>query len=153
MVDDFSGVTRAKVRANVDRSGGERESKRTVVRAGGTGDRTMIGFRTSALVVVSLSLGLLAADPARAASLQKLNQSDWWLGVSGLPSYVNMYIYVPDGPATKPPIVVAPHHCQGTGTGTYGEMSSLVSLANTAGFIMIFPEATGQNCWDAGSTR
>ena len=32
-------------------------------------------------------------------------------------------------------------------------MSSLVSIANTNGFIMIFPEATGENCWDAGSTR
>ena len=85
--------------------------------------------------------------------MQKVNQSDWWAGVTGLPSYVNMYIYVPDRPATKPPIVVAPHHCQGTGQGTYSEMSSLVSIADTNGFIMIFPEATGQNCWDAGSTR
>ena len=102
---------------------------------------------------VSLSVGLLAAAPARAASLQKVNQSEWWAGVSGLPSYVNMYIYVPDKLAAKPPIVVAPHHCQGTGTGTYSEMSSLVSIANKNGFIMIFPEATGQNCWDAGSAR
>ena len=97
--------------------------------------------------------GLLAAAPARAASLQKVSQSEWGAGVSGLPSYVNMYIYVPDTPAAKPPIVVAPHHCQGTGTGTYSEMSSLVSIANKTGFIIIFPEATGENCWDAGSTR
>lgn len=99
----------------------------------------------------SLSLALLAALPARGASLQKVNQSEW--GVDGLPSYVNMYIYVPDKLATKPPIVVAPHHCQGSGPGTFSEMSSLVSIADTSGFIMIFPEATGQNCWDAGSTR
>jgi poly(hydroxyalkanoate) depolymerase family esterase len=85
--------------------------------------------------------------------LQKINQADWWAGVSALPSYVNMYIYVPDTLAAKPPIVVAPHHCQGTGTGTYGEMSSLVTIANKNGFIIIFPEATGENCWDAGSTR
>jgi len=64
-----------------------------------------------------------------------------------------MYIYVPDQLLAKPPIVVAPHHCQGTGPGTFNEMSSLVSIANNNGFIMIFPEATGQNCWDAGSTR
>jgi poly(hydroxyalkanoate) depolymerase family esterase len=110
-------------------------------------------FRGQLLALASLASGLLAPASARAASLQKVNQTDWWAGVSGLPSYVNMYIYVPDRPATKPPIVVAPHHCQGTGTGTYGEMSSLVSIANNTGFIMIFPEATGQNCWDAGSTR
>ncbi|MDC0677410.1 extracellular catalytic domain type 1 short-chain-length polyhydroxyalkanoate depolymerase [Sorangium atrum] len=104
-----------------------------------------------ALGFASLSLALLFALPARGASLQKVNQSEW--GTDGLPSYVNMYIYVPDKLATKPPIVVAPHHCQGNGQGTFSEMSSLVSIANTSGFIMIFPEATGQNCWDAGSTR
>ena len=110
-------------------------------------------YRNHALVLASIPLGLLVAVPADAASLQKVAQSDWWAGVTGLPSYVNMYIYVPDKLATKPPAVVAPHHCQGTGSGTYSEMSSLVSIANTNGFIMIFPEATGQNCWDAGSTR
>ena len=109
--------------------------------------------RRYALVALSLLIGLLGAGPARAASLQKVSQSEWGAGVSGLPSYVNMYVYVPDVPAAKPPIVVAPHHCQGTGTGTYGEMSSLVSIANKTGFIIVFPEATGQNCWDAGSTR
>jgi poly(hydroxyalkanoate) depolymerase family esterase len=109
--------------------------------------------RRHALAFAAFAFVLLAPVSARAASLQKLNQSEWWAGVSGLPSYVNMYIYVPDTPATKPPIVVAPHHCQGTGMGTFSEMSSLVSIANRNGFIMIFPEATGQNCWDAGSTR
>jgi poly(hydroxyalkanoate) depolymerase family esterase len=97
--------------------------------------------------------GLVTAAPAHAASMQKVNQSDWWAGVSGLPSYVNMYIYVPDKVATTPPIVVAPHHCGGTASSTYSEMSSLVSIANTNGFIMVIPEATGQNCWDVGSSR
>lgn len=108
-------------------------------------------FQRHILGLASLSSALLAALPARGASLQEVNQSEW--GADGLPSYVNMYIYVPDRLATRPPIVVAPHHCQGTGPGTFSEMSSLVSIANTSGFIMIFPEATGQNCWDAGSTR
>ncbi|KYF98489.1 esterase, partial [Sorangium cellulosum] len=108
-------------------------------------------FKIHVLGLASLSLALLAAPPARGASLQKVNQGEW--GVDGLPGYVNMYIYVPDELATKPPIVVAPHHCQGNGPGTFSEMSNLVSIANTSGFIMIFPEATGQNCWDAGSTR
>ncbi|WP_437779279.1 extracellular catalytic domain type 1 short-chain-length polyhydroxyalkanoate depolymerase [Sorangium sp. So ce1097] len=108
-------------------------------------------FQRHILGLASLSSALLAALPARGASLQQVNQSEW--RADGLPSYVNMYIYVPDRLAAKPPIVVAPHHCQGTGPGTFSEMSSLVSIANTSGFIMIFPEATGQNCWDAGSTR
>jgi poly(hydroxyalkanoate) depolymerase family esterase len=85
--------------------------------------------------------------------LQQVAQSEWWGGESGLPGYVNMFLYVPDRQAAVPPVVVAPHHCQGTGPGTFGEMSSLVSLADQNGFILIFPEATGQNCWDAGSAR
>ncbi|MBN1607882.1 MAG: prolyl oligopeptidase family serine peptidase [Polyangiaceae bacterium] len=110
-------------------------------------------YRDRFLAGVSILVGLLAAVPAGAASLQKIAQSEWWAGVSGLPSYVNMYLYVPDTPASKPPIVVVPHHCQGDGTSSYNESKSLVSLADRNGFIMIFPEATGQNCWDAGSDR
>ncbi|MBN2195447.1 MAG: prolyl oligopeptidase family serine peptidase [Polyangiaceae bacterium] len=110
-------------------------------------------YRHHLLAGASIGVGLLIGAPTRAASLMEVDQSDWWAGVSGLPSYVNMYLYVPESRATHPPIVVAPHHCQGTGPGTYSEMSSLVSLADQKGFIMIFPEATGQNCWDAGSER
>src|SRR6187399_1770020 len=100
-----------------------------------------------------VGVGLLMATSARAASLQEVEQNVWWQDVAGLPSYVNMYLYVPDQLADSPPIVVAPHHCQGNGPGTFSEMSSLVTLADQNGFIMIFPEATGQNCWDAGSDR
>jgi poly(hydroxyalkanoate) depolymerase family esterase len=82
-----------------------------------------------------------------------VNQSDWQGGVT-LPSYVNMYLYVPDKLSAKPPILVASHHCQGTGTTTYNETkSTLVPLADSIGFIMIFPEATGHNCWDVGSAK
>lgn len=109
--------------------------------------------RTCTIGGVALALGLLLARSADAASLQKVNQSDWWAGASGLPSYVNMYTYVPAQLATKPPLVVAPHHCQGTAQSTFSEMSTLVSIADKTGFILIFPEATGENCWDAGSTR
>jgi acetylxylan esterase len=99
----------------------------------------------------ALSVATLVA-PARAATSQKVDQSVW--GVSGLPSYVNMYVYVPDKLATKPPIVVASHHCQGTAASTYSETkSSFVSLADKNGFIVIFPEATGHNCWDVGSAK
>jgi acetylxylan esterase len=98
-------------------------------------------------------VGLLVAAPAGAASMQKVDQSDWWAGATGLPSYVNMYLYVPDQLATRPPIVVVPHHCQGDAQSSNSESASLRSLADKNGFIMIFPEATGQNCWDAGSDR
>jgi len=101
----------------------------------------------------ALVLCVLGMPDAEAATLQKVNQSDWQAGVSGLPSYVNMYAYVPATLAAKPPIVVAPHHCQGTAQSTFSEMTSLVTIADKTGFIMIMPEATGENCWDAGSTR
>ena len=96
---------------------------------------------------------LFVAKAASAASMQKVDQATWWAGVTGLPSYVNMYIYVPDAPAAKPPIVVVPHHCQGSASSTNSEIASLYTVANQTGFIVIIPEATGENCWDAGSTR
>ncbi len=103
--------------------------------------------------VASVSFGLLAAVSAQAAELQKVTQSDWQGGVS-LPSYMNMYLYVPDNLATKPPILVASHHCQGTGTTTYNETkSTFVSQADKNGYIIIYPEATGHNCWDVGSAK
>ncbi|HEY5957595.1 MAG TPA: PHB depolymerase family esterase, partial [Polyangiaceae bacterium] len=102
--------------------------------------------------LVIASVGFLFGAQAHAAAT-KVNQSDWWGGITGFPSYVNMYIHVPSSLATNPPIVVAPHHCGGDGPTTFSEMSSLVSIANSNGFLMIFPEATGQNCWDAGSDR
>ena len=107
--------------------------------------------RAHFLSLACLLAAVFAAAPVRAASLQKVSASDW--GIQGLPSYVNMYIYVPDKQAVKPPILVGSHHCGGTGPGTYSEMSSLVSLADKTGFIMIFPEATGHNCWDVGSSK
>jgi len=94
----------------------------------------------------------LSAPRVHAATSQKVEQSVW--GVSGLPTYVNMYIYVPDNLAAKPPILVASHHCQGTAASTYSETkSSFVPLADKNGFIIIFPEATGHNCWDVGSAK
>ena len=113
----------------------------------------MSRYRHHLLCSGSLVAALLATAPLHAASLTQVPQSEWQDGVSGLPAHVNMFLYVPDQRATKPPVVVAPHHCQGTGPGTFDEMSSLVSRADESGFILIFPEATGQNCWDAGSDR
>ncbi|HET7539145.1 MAG TPA: PHB depolymerase family esterase [Polyangiaceae bacterium] len=105
-----------------------------------------------ALISAALLAGASLCAHAGAASSQKVEQSVW--GVSGLPSYVNMYIYVPDKLSAKPPILVASHHCQGTAASTYSETkSSFVSLADKNGFIIIFPEATGHNCWDVGSAK
>jgi len=91
---------------------------------------------------------MLVAVPAQAASLQQVS-SGWAIGV---PSYVTMYIYVPDKLASPPPIVVASHYCGGNATAMFSNASSIVSVANQRGFIMIFPQTTN-NCWDVGSTQ
>lgn len=113
----------------------------------------MNACRSGLVHAAPLSLCLLASVSSHAASLTKVNQSEWQGGVA-LPSYVNMYVYVPDNRATKPPILVASHHCQGTGTTTYNETkSTFVSQADKNGYIIVFPEATGHNCWDVGSAK
>jgi poly(hydroxyalkanoate) depolymerase family esterase len=94
---------------------------------------------------------LFASVPARAASVTKVDRGTW--GATGVPSYVNMYIYVPAQLATNPPIVVACHSC---GTPVSGYVSSITGIqagADKAGFVLILPEATNQNCWDVGSTK
>src|SRR5262245_35432935 len=102
--------------------------------------------------VPAVICGLALSFRAQAATLQAVGQSTW--GTAGLPAYVNMYIYVPDRLAARPPILVASHHCQGTGPGTFNETrSSLVPLADRNGFIIVYPEATGHNCWDVGSAK
>lgn len=110
-------------------------------------------YQLQASAVASLFLGLLLAAPVHAGTYAKVDQSTWWAGVTGLPSYVNMYSYVPSTVASKPPIVVYCHHCQGDAASSHSSMSGLEKLADTNGFLIIYPEATGENCWDAGSVR
>jgi poly(hydroxyalkanoate) depolymerase family esterase len=109
--------------------------------------------RTRVLAATLISLGLLVAAPALGGTYGKVNQSDWTQGSTGLPTYVNMYSFVPSTVATKPPIVVYLHHCQGNAASSHSSMSGLESIADKNGFLIIYPEATGENCWDAGSKR
>ena len=104
-------------------------------------------YRHHAITTSSIVLGLLLAAPAGAASLQQVN--DW--GASGVPSYVKMYIYVPDKLATKPPILVSAHSCGSTATGQMGNIPKIKAAADANGFILILPDNPGQNCWDVGA--
>src|SRR6478752_9170862 len=104
-------------------------------------------YRNRVLTLTSVVLGLLVAAPAGAASLTQVN--DW--GASGVPSYVKMYIYVPDRLATKPPIVVSAHSCGSTATGQMGNIPKFKAAADANGFILILPDNPGQNCWDVGA--
>src|SRR5580693_8663921 len=99
-------------------------------------------------MLMATTSGMLVAVPAQAASLQQVT-GGW---ASGVPGYVSMYIYVPDKLASPPPIVVASHYCGGNATAMFNNASSIVSVANQRGFIMIFPQ-TSNNCWDVGSTK
>jgi poly(hydroxyalkanoate) depolymerase family esterase len=107
--------------------------------------------RKIALTVGSLlGLALLAPLPARAASLTMVPRSTW--GATNVPSYMQMYIYVPDKLATKPPIYVSCHSCGSTATGQIGNIPVAKAAADQYGFILVLPDNPGQNCWDVGTT-
>ena len=103
--------------------------------------------------VALCAVGSLWARGADAASLQMV--SNW--GASGVPSYISMYVYVPDKPATNPPswssrttAAAAPLPCSAR-----RKAGGIVSAADKYGFIMIFPQTTNAassaKCWDVGS--
>jgi poly(hydroxyalkanoate) depolymerase family esterase len=99
-----------------------------------------------------LAASVLRVEPAEAASLQAVATSAWSAG--NVPTYISMYIYVPDKVATNPPILVVSHYCGGTASGVFGEAQGggIVSAADTNGFIMIYPQTTGNSvCWDVSS--
>ena len=108
-------------------------------------------FRAHVLAAASLSLGVLAPARGFAASLVQVTKSDW-AGSVKLPSYMQMYIYVPDKLATKPPIMVSSHSCGSTATGQIGNIPLSKAAADKNGFILILPDNPGQNCWDVGTT-
>jgi len=89
----------------------------------------------------------VAGTPAKAASLVQVTS------FGNNPSNNKMYIYVPNNVQANPPILVALHQCTGTGPGFFGS-TAFASLADTYGFIVIYPDAnrSGQ-CWDVSSTQ
>jgi poly(hydroxyalkanoate) depolymerase family esterase len=97
-----------------------------------------------------MSAAILATARAEAASLQRV--ANW--GASGVPATASMYIYVPDRPATKPPILVLSHYCGGTASNVFGQAQTggIVRAADMYGFIIVVPQ-TSNNCWDVGSTK
>ena len=99
--------------------------------------------------VLAAALGLAAARSANAASLQQV--SNW--GVSGLPSDVTMYIYVPNNVATNPPILTLIHYCGGTASAVFGQAQGggIVSAADQYGFIIVAPSSG--RCWDVQSNK
>src|SRR5215212_9230544 len=107
-------------------------------------------YRTYGIAIASISLALLAAAPAQAASLTMVPRATW--GATGVPSYMQMYIYVPDQVATKPPIYISCHSCGSTATGQISNIPMAKARADAQGFILLLPDNPGQNCWDVGTT-
>jgi len=104
------------------------------------------------LAIASISLGLLAAAPARAASLTMVPRATWG-PTSSVPSYMQMYIYVPDKLAAKPPILVSSHSCGSTASGQMGNIPKIKAAADANGFILILPDSSPmRNCWDVGTS-
>lgn len=86
---------------------------------------------------------------ANAASLKQV--SNW--GVSGLPSDVSMYIYVPDKVVTHPPVLTLVHYCGGTAQAVFGQAQGggIVKAADQYGFIIVVPSSG--RCWDIVSNK
>ncbi|KAF7940583.1 uncharacterized protein EAE98_000710 [Botrytis deweyae] len=67
------------------------------------------------------------------------------------PTAAGMYIYVPTTKKALAPIIVAIHHCQGTGSGYFGE-TKYAQYADTYGYIVIYPNSPSSGgCWDVSS--
>jgi acetylxylan esterase len=98
---------------------------------------------------VTATLTLAWAPAARGASLQQV--SGW--AISGFPSDVSMYIYVPDNVAANPPILTLIHYCGGTASAVFGQAQGggIVNAADQHGFIMVVPSSG--RCWDVVSNK
>lgn len=74
-------------------------------------------------------------------------------GFPGQPTKAVMYTYVPKSYKAGNPVLVAIHHCQGTGPGYFGEYPDWPKAADQKGFLAIFPSSPGDNgsCWDVSS--
>jgi len=94
-------------------------------------------------------LGLIAAAPASAASLQWV--PDW--GANGVPTNLSMYVYVPDRVVPNPPILVLLHSSSGGASGVFAEAQAggMVAAADQYGFILVVPQRP--DCWDANSPQ
>lgn len=104
-------------------------------------------FFSSASAVLAL-VGAISASPVEIEKRAALQQVT---GFGSNPSNTKMFIYVPDKLAAKPAVVVAIHHCQGTGR-SYFQSTPYARLADQKGFVVIYPESPYQGtCWDVSS--
>lgn len=100
-------------------------------------------FFTSAAALLA---SVAAAPLSKRAALTQVTDF-----ASSNPTNTEMYIYVPDTLASKPPIIVAIHYCSGTAQAYYTG-SPYAQLADQYGFIVIYPQSPySGTCWDVSS--
>lgn len=70
---------------------------------------------------------------------------------SEVPSYIDMYIALPDEMPAKPPIFVNIHSCANNAVGqwNYDGFAPFREAMDRVGFVMILPQQS-RNCWDVG---
>ncbi|HET6599042.1 MAG TPA: PHB depolymerase family esterase [Burkholderiaceae bacterium] len=77
--------------------------------------------------------------------------NDW--ATSAVPADVEMFVYVPDQVAEKPPLLLLIHYCGGTAQAVFGQAQGggIVQVADQRGFIMVMPSSG--RCWDVASDK
>ncbi|WP_425555987.1 extracellular catalytic domain type 1 short-chain-length polyhydroxyalkanoate depolymerase [Kitasatospora nipponensis] len=108
--------------------------------------RRLLALLAGALLLVT---GLVAAQPARAASLTQVGS----FGAN--PAGLNMYSYLPDNLPANAPLVVALHGCTQS-AGDYYSHSGWPKYADLWGFAVVFPEQPSStnpllDCFDWGT--
>ncbi|KAF7966741.1 hypothetical protein HWV62_37215, partial [Athelia sp. TMB] len=94
-------------------------------------------------------LGLLLAGAGVQALSSTLTQITANVGPN--PNGVLLYQYKPTKLANPPPLIIAMHQCTGTAQG-YFQGTSLATLADTHGYIVVYPQAPRSGtCWDVAT--
>jgi acetylxylan esterase len=97
-------------------------------------------------------LSLFSFIPFVLGAANALQQITNWSGPN--PTNVGFYLYVPTKLQTPAPILVNPHACHGSAQTAFVG-TQLATLADTYGYIMIFPNSpnTADMCWDVSSNE
>ncbi|KAI1484646.1 acetylxylanesterase aceA [Biscogniauxia mediterranea] len=96
-------------------------------------------------LLFSLSRPSVAEEVVRRGSLEQV------IDFGDNPTGARMYLYVPENLVNNPPIVVAVHYCSASAE-IYFSGTPYAKLADTHGFIVLYPESPNEGaCWDVSS--
>lgn len=118
--------------------------------------RVSVSFRglrpLSSWLVLTLCATSIWTSKAHATSFSgnPVPKNEWTK--SAVPSYIDMYIALPDTMPEKPPILVNIHSCGNSAGGqwSYDGFAPLKAAMDSVGFIMILPQQS-RNCWNVGA--